>query len=193
MGNVPIVPIQAQAGLDAMAAPQTLDQQNLQVPTQAVGSQSEQIPPYKPYVPPAPTGPAPGSFGAKLAGALKGFTAAMGDAGSVGQVPQGAGWLYGATKTAQAAAQRQKEEQAHQEAQQQQARENTREDWRMMANVATSNATMRHTQALISQLGDQAQDRAIAADSKMNDQWDDLPKSQSKRRLRTLLPLKLTP
>ena len=143
--GTPDVPIQAQAGLDAMAAPQTIDQQNLQPqPVQ----QPDQIPPYRP-APAAPAdqnAPKPGSFGAKLASALKGFTAAMGDAGSVGQVPQGAGWLYGATKTAQAAAQRQKEEQAHQEAQQQQARENTREDWRTMANIAQANATMRHEQ-----------------------------------------------
>ena len=177
--GTPDVPIQAQAGLDTIAAPQTLDQQNLQVPTQAVGSQPEQIPPYKPYVPPAPTGPAPGSFGAKLAGALKGFTAAMGDAGSVGQVPQGAGWLYGATKTAQAAAQRQKEEQTHKEELAQQARENTREDWRTMANIAQANATMRHEQALTWQLGSDQMDKSIASGSQMVDQWSSLPKSQS--------------
>jgi hypothetical protein len=160
-----------QAGLDTLA-----NQPDMQA------TQPEQIPPYKPApATPIPQEPAvkPGSFGAKLANALKGFTAAMGDAGAVGQVPEGAGALYGAQKTMQAAQARQKQEQEHKEVLEQQARENTREDWRAMANVATANAQMRHEQALTWQLGEEQMDKSIASGSQMADQWSSLPKAQS--------------
>lgn len=144
----------------------------------------EQIPPYKPApatpIPPeAAPAARPGSFGWKLANTLKGFTAAMGDAGAVGQVPEGAGALYGAQKALQARTQRLKEEQAHKEVLEQQARENSREDWRMMANVAQANSQMRHEQALTWQLGEEQMDKSIANGSQIAEQWSSLPKAQS--------------
>jgi hypothetical protein len=168
-----------QPGLDALSDPTTLSQQ-MPGMQQPVAQQPEQIPPYKP-APATPIAPEarPGSFGWKLANTLKGFTAAMGDAGSVGQVPEGAGALYGIQKTLQASAQRQKEEQAHKEVLEQQARENSREDWRMMANVAQANAQMRHEQALTWQLGEEQIDKSVAAGSQMAEQWSSLPKAQS--------------
>lgn len=175
MTNDPVT----QPGLDALSEPNpTLDQQmpGMQQPVQ----QPEQIPPYKP-APATPVSPEarPGSFGWKLANTLKGFTAAMGDAGAVGQVPEGAGAMYGIQKTLQASAQRQKEEQAHKEVLEQQARENSREDWRMMANVAQANSQMRHEQALTYQLGEEQMDKSIAAGTQMSEQWSSLPKAQS--------------
>ncbi len=167
-----------QPGLDVLSqAPQTMDQQ---MPGMQSMGQPDQIPPYKP-APATPVSPEarPGSFGWKLANTLKGFTAAMGDAGAVGQVPEGAGALYGVQKTLQASAQRQKEEQTHKEVLEQQARENSREDWRMMANVAQANSQMRHEQALTWQLGTEQMDKSITAGSQMAEQWSSLPKAQS--------------
>lgn len=164
----------AQTGLDVLGTPQP----------GFVGSDENPIPAYKPA--PATPIPAeqpaavrPGSFAWKLANTLKGFTAALGDAGAVGQVPEGAGALYGAQRTMQAATQRAKEEQAHKEVLEQQARENTREDWRVMANVAQANAQMRHEQALTWQLGEEQMDKSIGSGSQMVEQWSSLPKSQS--------------
>lgn len=168
-----------QAGMDAIgSAPDTLQQQ---IPgmTQSPAAAVESIPPYKPYTPPPEPQSRPGSFGWKIAQAIQGFTKAMGDAGNIGQVPEGGGALYGIAKTLQARSQRMTEEQHHKEALEQQARENAREDWRMLANVAHSNVQMRHEQLLTSQLGEEQRDKSIASGQQMADQWTSLPKSQS--------------
>lgn len=171
------------AGMDTLSAqapPEVLQQQipsMTQTPTSAPSN--EEIPPYKPYTPPAAPATRPGTFGWKIAQALQGFTKAMGDAGNVGQVPEGGGALYGIAKTLQARNQRQREEQAHQDEQTQRAKENAREDWKTMAEVARSNSQMRHEQLLTFQLGSEAMDKSISAGQQMVDQWSSLPKAQS--------------
>ncbi len=171
--SVPTAQIQEyRSDRDAAPVMQTLAQG---LPGATTQPQSDMIPPFpRPKPVAAPAGPRPGSFGWKLAQTLKGVQiglSGLGDAGAVGTVPEGGGWLTGAARTAGAATERARVEQARKDKLAQEARENTREDWKAMSSVAMANAQMRHEQYLTWTLGDKAMDDSIANGQQMVSSW----------------------
>lgn len=176
-----VSPAQIRPDQGGAPAPQTLSQQLPGMTAQP--QQSDMIPPFpRPKPAPVPAGPRPGSFGWKLAQTLKGVQiglSGMGDAGAVGTVPEGGGWLTGAARTAGAATERARVEQARKDKLAQEDRENTREDWKAMSSVAMANAQMRHEQYLTWTLGDKAMDESVANGQQIISNWKAAPKAPS--------------
>lgn len=175
-----------QPGLDTLGGgdPTTLDQQLPQMTAPQPGAGgvnvTQGIPPFPMAQKPAPTGPAPGSFGWKLANTLKGLQqglAGLGDAAAVGKVEPGGGWIEGVTRTLAAGTERRRVEQERRDKLAQQERENTREDWKAMSSIAIANAQMHREQFLATKMGEEARDAGIGTGQQMIANWTTAAKS----------------